>query len=701
MSSSFLEQPIDYVKGVGPAKGDILRKDLEVFTVADLLQHYPYRYVDRTAFYKINEIREEGTWIQISGKILGMQIQGVKRKARLTALLGDDTGTIELIWFQGLKWITEKLKTGETYVVFGRVGSFSNRFNMPHPEIQPLIEFNSTPRDKMQPLYHTSEKMKSRGLDSKGVTLIIRNILDHPARFIPESLPEWIMDKANLINLNDALNRIHFPQSAEWLQKAVYRLKYEELFLIQLHLLSIKHNRYRKVKGFRFEKVGEIFHQFYNHHLPFELTGAQKRVIKEMRADMGSGRQMNRLLQGDVGSGKTLVALLAALLAIDNGYQTALMAPTEILANQHLKTITKFLEGIAVNVAILTGTTKHTERKKILQALLNGEIHILIGTHALIEDRVVFNNLGLIVIDEQHRFGVEQRAKLRLKNTTPPHVLVMTATPIPRTLAMTLYGDLDSSIIDELPPGRKPVKTVHAYDAKRISVFEFVKEQIALGRQVYFVYPLIEESEKLDLKDLMDGYESITREFPLPEYAVSIVHGKMPPEDKAYEMARFVKGETQIMVSTTVIEVGVDVPNASVMVIENAERFGLSQLHQLRGRVGRGADQSFCILMTDFKLTKDAKKRIATMVESNDGFVIADVDLSLRGPGEMQGTRQSGLPDLKIADLAKDDTIMKQARELAIRIIEKDSLLIHEMNKPLKQALKNKFREKADYTEVG
>lgn len=701
MQYDFLSQSIEYAKGVGPVKGDVLKKELNIFSFGDMLSYYPYRYVDRSRFHQINQIMEEGAYVQLVGKIIGVQVHGEKRRSRLTALFQDKTGTIELIWFQGLKWIQDKLIPGKEYVIFGRTSVFSNRFNIPHPEVELLSEFSAAPRDKFQPLYNTTEKMKSKGLDSRGIARVMKSLLSQAVNSVPETLPPWLLARVNLISLDQAYRWIHFPDSEESLNSATYRLKYEELLLIQLHLLSIKHNRYQKIQGFQFSLVGNYFHGFYSQNLPFQLTGAQKRVIKELRADMGSGRQMNRLLQGDVGSGKTLVALMAALIAIDNGFQAAIMAPTEILANQHFKTISGFLDGLDLNVDILTGSAKTARRRKLLEELTDGKINILIGTHALIEDQVVFAKLGLAVIDEQHRFGVEQRAKLWSKSEFPPHVLVMTATPIPRTLAMTLYGDLDYSVLDELPPGRKPVKTVHYYDAKRNTVFDFVRSQIKLGRQAYFVYPLIDESEKLDLKDLMDGYDSITRAFPLPDYAVSIVHGKMNPDDKDFEMQRFVKGETQIMVSTTVIEVGVDVPNASVMIIESAQRFGLSQLHQLRGRVGRGADQSFCILMTDYKLSADAKKRITTMVNTNDGFEIADVDLSLRGPGDLQGTRQSGLPDLKIADLAKDEKILKHARDIASRILEKDPSLSLPANLLLKNTLKSKFKGAAIYASVG
>jgi ATP-dependent DNA helicase RecG len=701
MQHDFLSQSIEYARGVGPVKGDVLKTELGIFTFGDMLSCYPYRYIDRSRFHTISEIREEGLWVQIIGKIIAIQVQGEKRKSRLTALFADQTGSIELVWFQGIKWIQDKLEKNREYVIFGRTSMFSNRFNLAHPEVELLSDFRNAPKDKFLPLYNTTEKMKNKGLDSRGIARIIKVLVQQAYLSVPENLPDWLIRNRNLCSLQEALRFIHFPETLEQLEVARYRLKYEELLLLQLHLLSLKQNRYDKIAGQRFDKTGELLHRFYEDDLPFELTGAQKRVIREIRQDMGSGHQMNRLLQGDVGSGKTLVALMAALIAIGNGCQVAIMAPTEILANQHFNTINKFLNNMPVRTDILTGSAKSKRRKKLLEELQSGEIHILIGTHALIEERVVFARLGLAVIDEQHRFGVEQRAKLWGKSEIPPHVLVMTATPIPRTLAMTLYGDLDYSVIDELPPGRKPVKTVHQTDSHRLTVFNFVKQQVNAGRQAYFVYPLIDESEKLDLKDLADGFESVSREFPLPEYAVSMVHGKMNPEVKDYEMERFVKGETNIMVSTTVIEVGVDVPNASVMVIESAERFGLSQLHQLRGRVGRGADQSYCILMTGVKLTTEAKTRINTMVSTTDGFEIADVDLSLRGPGDMQGTRQSGMPDLKIADLGKDDKILRQAREMAQLILERDPGLTHQANQLLRLALKNKFREEAIYAMVG
>lgn len=701
MFTDFLSQSVEYAKGVGPVKGDTLKKELNFFTFEDLLNYFPYRYVDRSQFHTIDSINEEGVFVQLAGRITGVQTHGEKRKSRLTALFQDKTGSIELVWFQGLKWITDKIVPGKEYVIFGRTSRFNNRYNLAHPEVELLSEFLAAPRDKYQPLYNTSEKMKTKGLDSRGISRIMKALLAQATGAIPESLPGWITTKLNLVSREEAYRSVHFPLTKEALSLARHRLKYEELFLLQLHLLSIRQSRYTKIQGLKFPVVGDAFHRFFKQNLPFELTQAQKRVMKEIRADMGSGKQMNRLLQGDVGSGKTLVALMASLIAIDNGFQAAIMAPTEILVTQHFQTIGKFLSGLDLQVALLTGSTKPAVRRQLLANLKEGKIHLLIGTHALIEEQVVFEKLGLAVIDEQHRFGVEQRARLWKRGESPPHVLVMTATPIPRTLAMTLYGDLEYSVIDEMPPGRKPIKTLHYFDSKRNLVFDFVRQQISLGRQAYFVYPLIEESEKLDLKDLADGYESITRAFPLPRYAVSMVHGRMPAEVKDYEMDRFVRGETQIMVSTTVIEVGVDVANASVMVIESAQRFGLSQLHQLRGRVGRGADQSWCILMTDYELSSDGKKRIATMVRSNDGFEIADVDLSLRGPGDLQGTRQSGLPDLKIADLAKDEKILKEARVFAGLILENDPGLDHPANKILKATLMKKFKDTAVYATVG
>jgi len=697
MSYNFFQTPIEYLKGVGPKRADVLRKELNIHTFEDLLLYYPYRYIDRSKFFKVREIESDAAYIQLRGFISNVEVVGEKRARRLRAQFKDESGSIELIWFQGIKWIQDQFKPNVEYIVFGKPSRFNNKYNIAHPEVEPVVESELAVGETLQPFYSTTEKLKNKGLGNKSMGSITKNLVLRAKGEIKENLSDEIRQNLKLISREEALINIHFPKDSQVLSKAQVRLKFEELFFIQLYMLRQKINRNQKIKGHVFSKVGENLNQFYKEKLPFELTNAQKRVIKEIRADMGSGIQMNRLLQGDVGSGKTLVALMNMLIAIDNGFQVCLMAPTEVLANQHFKTISQFLEGLPVQIKLLTGSSKTAQRKIIHQDLLNGELQILIGTHALIEDIVQFENLGLVVIDEQHRFGVAQRAKLWKKNTIPPHVLVMTATPIPRTLAMTFYGDLDFSVIDELPPGRKPIQTYHFYDSKRLKLFGFLRKQMALGRQVYIVYPLIQESEKLDLKDLQDGYESITREFPLPDYAVSVVHGKMKAADKEYEMQRFIKGETQIMVSTTVIEVGIDVPNASVMVIENAERFGLSQLHQLRGRVGRGGDQSYCILMSDYKLTNEGKKRLETMVRTNDGFEIAEVDLRLRGPGDLQGTQQSGILDLRIANLVKDEKILKYARDLANKILDDDPDLSSAGNAPLKKHLIQTYKNKANW----
>lgn len=697
MSYNFLSTPIEYLKGVGPKRGELLRSELRIYTFADLLSYYPYRYIDRSKFFKVNEIKSDASYIQLKGQISNVQLLGQKRGRRLTAKFTDGTGTIELIWFQGIKWVQDKFEAGKEYVVFGKPALFNNRYNIAHPEVELAQQTEDSLNETLQPFYSSTEKLSARGLGNKALGKITKTLVLRAIGEIKESLSEEIITSLKFISKEQAILNIHFPQSVDLLNKATKRLKFEELFYIQLKLLHHKINRFEKSKGHNFSKVGDLFNQFFNENLPFELTNAQKRVIKEIRQDTGTGKQMNRLLQGDVGSGKTLVALMNILIALDNGFQACLMAPTEVLANQHYKTINKFLEGLNIRVELLTGSSKVAARRIIHQDLLNGELKILIGTHALIEDIVQFKNLGFVVIDEQHRFGVAQRAKMWKKNNIPPHVLVMTATPIPRTLAMTLYGDLDLSIIDELPPGRKEIKTYHFYDSKRLKLFGFIREQIKQGRQVYIVYPLIKESEKLDLKDLEDGYNSITRAFPLPEYAVSIVHGKQKTADKNYEMQRFIKGETQIMVSTTVIEVGIDVPNASVMVIENSERFGLSQLHQLRGRVGRGADQSYCILMSDVKLTSNGKKRMETMVRTTDGFEIAEVDLKLRGPGDMQGTQQSGVLDLRIADIVKDEKILKYARNLATEILHEDQNLELPKNAKLRTQLIALFKNKPNW----
>jgi len=700
MSFDFLNTAIEYLKGVGPKRAALLKSELDIYTFDDLLNYFPFRYIDRSKFSKVANIQSDSAYIQTKGKIHGLKTLGAQRGKRLVGYLRDETGDIELIWFKGLKWVSDKIKPNEEYIVFGKPNYFNGKYNFTHPEIESVAEAEKGVNATLQPFYSSTEKLKSRGLDSRGIARLTKTLVDQIHKVINETLSVEIIQQLKLIPREKALISIHHPENQNILNKAIARLKFEELFFIQLALLRHKFNRVQKVAGHNFSIVGDHFNNFYNQHLPFELTNAQKRVIKEIRANMGTGRQMNRLLQGDVGSGKTLVALMCLLIAIDNNFQACLMPPTEILAQQHFKTISQFLDNMPVSIKLLTGSTKTAERKLIHEDLESGKLNILIGTHALIEEKVKFKNLGFVVIDEQHRFGVEQRAKLWKKNKVPPHVLVMTATPIPRTLAMTVYGDLDISVIDELPPGRKPVQTFHYFDSKRAKLFHFMKQKIAEGRQVYVVYPLINESETLDLKDLMDGYESISRSFPLPDYAISIVHGKMKTDVKDYEMQRFAKGETQIMVATTVIEVGVDVPNASVMVIENAERFGLSQLHQLRGRVGRGGDQSFCILMTSFKLTKEARLRIETMVKTTNGFEIAEVDMKIRGPGDMHGTQQSGVLDLQLADIIRDEKILKYARNLATEILEHDPLLQKPQNAILANRLQQLQKYKYDWSKI-
>ena len=676
----YLQQDIQFLPGVGPKRAELLREELNINTFEDLLTHYPFRYVDRSRFYKISEISTEMPYIQILGKIAGYASAGKGRGKRLVADFTDGTGHLQLVWFKGAKWIPENYPVGKELVVFGKPTVYQRRLNLVHPELEDPDRKHEV-SSKLQAVYSTTEKLKDHYLTSKAISKLMANLIRGlPSRF-EETLPAWLLQKLNLVNLDTALHQIHFPDTPAEYKRAELRLKFEELFYIQLNILQGKTERNRKYRGNVFEKVGDRLYTFYNDHLPFELTGAQKRVIREIRRDMGSGRQMNRLLQGDVGSGKTLVALMSMLIAIDNGYQACIMAPTEILAQQHFRSISGMLEGMDLKVMLLTGSTKKSERTVIHEGLQNGSLQILIGTHALIEDVVQFRNLGLVVIDEQHRFGVAQRARLWQKADVLPHVLVMTATPIPRTLAMTLYGDLDVSVIDELPPGRKPVITQHYFDSKRLLVFGFLKKQLALGRQAYIVYPLIRESETMDFKDLEDGYESISRAFPPPDYQVSVVHGRMKPEEKEISMKHFLAGRTHIMVATTVIEVGVDVPNATIMIIESAERFGLSQLHQLRGRVGRGGDQSYCILMTGYKLSDEGKKRIETMVQTSDGFEIAEVDLKLRGPGDIEGTQQSGVPfNLKIAHLGRDSQILQLARDTAEVIIEEDPDLKLEKN---------------------
>ena len=661
---------IKYLQGVGPQRATMLNKELGIYSLHDLLYYFPYKYVDRSRLYYIHEIDGNMPYIQLKGQILSFETIGEGRQRRLVAHFSDGMGVVDLVWFQGIKYLMGRYKAHEEYIVFGKPTVFNGRINIAHPDIDPAKELTLSTMG-LQPYYNTTEKMKRAGLNSHALEKLMTNAFALLQGPLLETLSPKVVDENHLMALDEALRNIHFPQNPDKLRRAQYRLKFEELFYVQLNILRYTKDRQRKYRGLVFERVGEIFNTFYSQNLPFQLTGAQKRVIKEIRKDMGSGRQMNRLLQGDVGSGKTLVALMSMLIALDNGYQACMMAPTEILAAQHYETIKQFLFGMNVRVELLMGSVKGKKREEILKGLLTGEVQILIGTHAVLEDTVNFASLGMVVIDEQHRFGVAQRAKLWSKNISPPHVLVMTATPIPRTLAMTLYGDLDVSVIDELPPGRKPIQTIHQFDNRRASLYSGIRKQINEGRQVYIVYPLIKESEKMDIKNLEEGYEHVCAEFP--ECQISKVHGQMKPAEKDVEMQRFVNGETQIMVATTVIEVGVNVPNASVMVIENAERFGLSQLHQLRGRVGRGADQSYCILVTSYKLSEETRKRLEIMVQTNDGFEIAEADLKLRGPGDLEGTQQSGVAfDLKIADIARDGQLLQHVREVASEIIEKD-----------------------------
>lgn len=672
MNASKLQTPIEYLKGIGPQKAEVLKKEFDVFVFQDLLNIFPNRYIDKSSYRKISELREASVEVQIVGKITGIRYVKQKKGKRLVADFEDETGHIELVWFRSYKWILDKLKTNVPYVIFGKLNYFNGQFSIAHPEIELLETHKNKGRIPLQPVYPSSDKLVRKGVSNTLLMKSIYQLLSTSKSVFIENLPKSICEDLKLMDRAEAMKHIHFPQSLDHLAKAQFRFKFEEFFFVQLRLLRQKIVNQKKIKGYTFSKVGTYFNEFYKNGLSFELTNAQKRVLREIRKDVGSNAQMNRLLQGDVGSGKTIVGFMSMLMAIDNGFQACLMAPTEILAQQHHEGISELCESLDLNVAVLTGSSKTKERKKIHEDLMSGELHLLIGTHALIEDKVQFKNLGLAIIDEQHRFGVKQRAKLWRKNDLPPHVLVMTATPIPRTLAMSLYGDLDISVIDELPPGRKPIKTVHRFDSHRLSVFQFIRDEIDKGRQVYIVYPLIEESSNFDYKDLMDGYESIARDFPMPKYQTSILHGQMKPEDKAYEMQRFAEGKTHIMVATTVIEVGVNVPNASVMIIESAERFGLSQLHQLRGRVGRGAEQSFCILMTGKKLGEDAKTRMQAMTQTNDGFKLSEIDLKLRGPGDLMGTQQSGVLDLKIADLVKDNQLLKTARSYAQHIVKND-----------------------------
>ena len=680
---------IEYLKGVGPERARLLKEELKITTIDDLLHFFPNRYIDRSQFHLINELPKNNSEVQIKGKITQIEILQQKRGKRMVAHFEDTSGKMDLIWFRGYKWIKENLKLNQSYIIFGRLNWFKGYVSMPHPEMELEVNFNKSIKKLFYPIYPSTEKLIRSGISQRVIQKLVLNLIEKGGNIFSETLPKYILDYYKLIDKNVALKEIHFPTSHKKLSQAQIRLKFEELTYIQLQLILKNQQRKRKIKGFLFSEIGSTLKNFYNHQLPYQLTSAQKRVIREIREDMGSGRQMNRLLQGDVGSGKTIVALFAILIAIENNFQACFVAPTEILAQQHFNSLRELLSDSNINLNLLTGSTKAKERKIINQGLENGTLLILIGTHAVFEENVRFKNLGLAIIDEQHRFGVAQRAKLWSKNTTPPHILVMTATPIPRTLAMSLYGDLDISLIDEMPPGRKPVKTLHKYDNNRLKVFQFIKEKIKEGQQIYVVYPLIEESEKLDFKDLMDGYESLSRSFPIPKYQISIVHGKMKADDKAYEMKRFAEGKTQIMVATTVIEVGVNIPNASVMIIESAERFGLSQLHQLRGRVGRGNEQSFCILMTGSKLSDESKIRVQTMVKTNNGFEIAEADLKLRGPGNILGTQQSGILRLKIADIVKDNKLLKIARELAKRILKKDPKLEKSENQIIKRNLSN------------
>jgi len=692
LNSQVFQTPIEYLRGVGASRADVLKKELEIFKFEDLLRHFPYKYIDRTRFYKIKDINADMPYVQVLARLTQKEIIGEKHTKRLVAQAHDDTGTIELVWFQGIKWIEKTLIPSKVYVLFGKPGSFNGKAQMAHPE----MELYSTEVQQrkgnltLQPAYSSTEKLKQFSLDSKGIQKLVAVLLEQQLKDIDENLPLYILNRFRLIDRANAYRHIHFPEDTAKLNEAIHRLKFEELFFLQFRLLRNKLLRTQKFKGNVFETVGELFNQFYHEKLPFPLTNAQKRVLKEIRQDTQRGVQMNRLLQGDVGSGKTVVALMSMLIAIDNGFQTCIMAPTEILANQHYQTIKELVGDDFIEVGLLTGSTPQKSRKILHEQLESGQLKILIGTHALIEDKVQYKNLGFVVIDEQHRFGVEQRAKLWRKNTIPPHILVMTATPIPRTLAMTLYGDLDISVIDELPVGRKPIQTVHYYDNQRLRMFGFMKQEITKGRQVYVVYPLIQESEKLDLKNLMDGIEVMAREFPLPDFRISIVHGKLKAAEKQFEMNRFIKGETQIMVATTVIEVGVNIPNASIMIIENSERFGLSQLHQLRGRVGRGAEQSYCILMSSHKLSHDGKIRLDTMVKTNNGFEIAETDLQLRGPGNIEGTQQRGVLDLKIANIATDQELLITVRKCVEEIFQKDPQLALPENQILHQALQTK-----------
>jgi len=702
VTTDLLQTPIEFLKGVGEKRGAVLRKEFDIHTFNDLLYYFPYRHIDKSHVYHVSDIVNDGGYILLRGTISNIRIVGQMRAQRLTAQFTDETGSIELVWFNGIRWVQDVLKSRKEFVIFGKPTLFNNRWNITHPElIDPAQQQNSPISMRFQPLYNTSETAKKKSLDSKAMSKLTANLLAQVKDIIPETMPREMVEELHLMSLRDALVNIHYPEDSQKLSQATLRLKFDELFFVQLKLLKLKLINTNRFEGFPFKQVGHYFNTFYKECLPFDLTNAQKRVLREIRGDVGSGHQMNRLLQGDVGSGKTIIALFSMLLAIDNGYQACMMAPTEILATQHYEKISKQLEPLNLRVEFLSGSTKTAKRKQILTDLQNGQVNILIGTHALIEDNVVFNKLGLVVIDEQHRFGVEQRAKLwRKSGPIPPHILVMTATPIPRTLAMTLYGDLDVSVIDELPAGRKPIVTVHYYEKDRLKMFGFLKQQIAEGRQVFVVYPLIQESEALDLLDLQAGYEAIERSFPPPEYSIGVVHGKMKAEEKDYTMNCFKKGQIQILLSTTVIEVGIDVPNATVMVIENAERFGLSQLHQLRGRVGRGGNQSYCILMSKYELSTEGRKRLDAMVETNDGFEIANFDLQLRGPGDLQGTRQSGMLDFKLADLSKDEKLVAYTRNYAQQILEKDPDLTLPEHKRLAETLEKQMQHDTNWSVI-
>ncbi len=701
-TTDLLQTPIEFLKGVGEKRGAVLRKEFNIQNFNDLLYYFPYRHIDKSHVYHVSDIVNDGGYILLRGTIKNVHIVGQMRAQRLTAQFSDETGSIELVWFNGIRWVQDVLKSRAEFVIFGKPTLFNGRWNITHPElIDPAQQQNSPVSLRFQPLYNTSETAKKKSLDSKAMSKLTANLLAQIKDIIPETMPREMVEELHLMSLRDALINIHYPEDNQKLSQATLRLKFDELFYTQLKLLKLKLINTNRFKGHVFKQVGHYFNTFYKECLPFDLTNAQKRVLKEIRGDVGSGHQMNRLLQGDVGSGKTIIALFTMLLAKDNGFQACMMAPTEILATQHYEKISKQLEPIGLRVEFLSGSTKMAKRKQLLTDLQNGQVDILIGTHALIEDNVVFNNLGVVVIDEQHRFGVEQRAKLwRKSGIIPPHILVMTATPIPRTLAMTLYGDLDVSVIDELPAGRKPIVTKHFYEKDRLKVFGFMKKQIAEGRQIFVVYPLIQESEALDLLDLQAGYEAIERSFPPPEYSIGVVHGKMKAEEKDYAMNCFKKGQIQILLSTTVIEVGINVPNATVMVIENAERFGLSQLHQLRGRVGRGGNQSYCILMSKYELSTEGRKRLNAMVETNDGFEIANFDLQLRGPGDLQGTRQSGMLDFKIADLTKDEELVAYTRNYAQQILEKDPDLSLPEHKRLAETMEKQMRGDTNWSVI-